>query len=358
MRNSRVRPNVSAGAENFPGAPRIGPVSIEVHRVGTAGVPLSRRQILLGAACACLLPAFVRTAGEASTPPLALTEVAPGIFFRRGIDEDASAANDGAIANIGFVVGREAVAVFDPGGSRVDGQRLLAAIRKTTPLPVRYVVLSHGHPDHLFGAGAFVADAMAIHGASPQFVGHARLPGVLAARGEYYRKRLAAVLGPERAGTFVMPTLLVKDRLALDLGERQLELTAHPVAHTDNDLTAFDPQTGTLLASDLIFIKRIPSLDGSLRGWLNVLATLKAQVKARRAVPGHGPTGVNWPLATADLERYLGILLSETREAIRKGIPIEEAVNIVGRTERDHWVLFDDYHGGNVTQAFKELEWE
>ncbi|HEY1342050.1 MAG TPA: quinoprotein relay system zinc metallohydrolase 2 [Bryobacteraceae bacterium] len=315
----------------------------------TACHGLSRREALLGAACVCCLPGFARSANE-DTASLSLEEIAPGIFFRRGVDEDASAANQGGIANIGFIVGRVAVAVFDPGGSLADGERLRAAIRKRTQLPVRYVILSHGHPDHVFGAAAFQAD-------HPEFVGHQKLPAALAQRSEYYRKRLASVLGKERAGTVVMPTVLVRDRTQLDLGGRRLEITAHPVAHTDNDLTAIDGQTGTLLASDLLFVHRVPSLDGSLRGWLDVLATLKAQ-PARRAVPGHGPTGVDWPHAAADLERYLGTLLRETRDALKKGIPIEEAVNVVGQSERGKWALFDDYHGGNVTQAFKELEWE
>jgi quinoprotein relay system zinc metallohydrolase 2 len=303
---------------------------------------------MLGALCTCCLPALARA--DENHAPATVVEVAPGIFFRRGVDEDATAANEGAIANIGFVTGRDAVAVFDPGGSLADGERLRAALRSRTRLPVRYVVLSHAHPDHIFGAQAFAAD-------HAEFVGHQRLPGVLAQRGEYYRKRLAAIVGQRSAGTVIMPTVLVRDRTDLDLGGRTLQITAHPVAHTDNDLTALDAQTGTLLASDLLFVRRIPSLDGSLRGWLRVLATLKA-LPAQRAVPGHGPTGVDWPKASADLERYLGTLLSETRDAIRKGIPIEEAVNVVGLSERGKWALFDDYHGGNVTQAFKELEWE
>jgi quinoprotein relay system zinc metallohydrolase 2 len=311
---------------------------------------MHRRDALLGGLSLCGLAALGRAANETPAPPLAMEPVADGIFFRRGVDEDANRANEGGIANIGFVVGKSGIAVFDPGGSLLDGQRLRAAIRRASPLPIRYVILSHGHPDHIFGAAAFEADRA-------QVVGHQKLPGVLAARGDYYRKRLAAAVGKERAGTIVMPTVLVRDRTELDLGGRKLVLTAHPVAHTDNDLTALDSQTGTLLASDLLFVRRVPSLDGSLPGWLDVLAALKAE-PARRAVPGHGPTGVDWPNASADLERYLGVLLDETRDAIRKGIPIEEAVNVVGRSERDRWVLFDDYHGGNVTQAFKELEWE
>ena len=105
------------------------------------------------------------------------TEVASGIFFRCGVDEDATAANLGAIANIGFVIGRDAVAVFDPGGSFADGEHLLKAVRGRTRLPIRYVVLSHAHPDHVFGAQAFASE-------QPRFVGHEKLPGALAARGE------------------------------------------------------------------------------------------------------------------------------------------------------------------------------
>jgi quinoprotein relay system zinc metallohydrolase 2 len=310
---------------------------------------LSRREALLGALCGYCLPGLTRSAARAETP-LAVDEVAPGIFIRPGVDEDATARNDDAIANIGFIVGRESVAVFDPGGSRADGERLRAALRKTTQLPIRYVVMSHGHPDHVFGAAAFEQDR-------PAFIGHARLPNSLAQRGEYYRKRLEALLGKERAGTVITPTRLVESRLEVDLGGRVLEITAHPVAHTDTDLSLLDRRSGTLLASDLLFVRRVPSLDGSLRGWLKEVESLKGR-PAKRAVPGHGPTGVDWPAASADLERYLGTLLRETREAIRKGIPIEEAVNVVGRSERGRWSLFDDYHGRNVTQAFKELEWE
>ncbi len=338
----------------------MGRVLPKAHRLGTSDAWISRRQAVLGIACACCVPALGRAADAAAVADPAasderarlpaLAEIVPGIFFRRAADEETSADNLGAIANIGCVVGREGVAVFDPGGSLADGEQLRAAVRRLTPLPVRYVILSHVHPDHIFGAAAFQSDR-------PAFVAHERLPGALAQRGEYYRRRLAAVVGAERAGNVVTPTVLVHDRMEIDLGGRKLELTAHPIAHTDNDLTALDPKTGTLLAADLLFVRRVPSLDGSLRGWLEVLATLKAR-PARRAVPGHGPTSVDWPTAAADLERYLGTLLRETREALRKDIPIEEAVDVVGLAERDRWALFDDYHGRNVTQAFKELEWE
>jgi quinoprotein relay system zinc metallohydrolase 2 len=312
---------------------------------------ISRRSAILGIAACCATGLSRHAAATAAaTPTFPTDEVAPGIHFRRGVDEDATPTNDGAIANIGFIVGRDAVAVMDPGGSLVDGQRLRATILKATNLPIRYVVMSHVHPDHIFGAGAFTED-------KPQFVGHALLPNALAQRGEYYRTHLDQILGPGKAGPVIAPTLLVKDLSQIDLGGRVLEITAHGNAHTDCDLTILDRQTGTLLLSDLLFVERVPSLDGSLKGWLAELAKLKT-VGAKRAVPGHGPTSVDWPSASRDLERYLGTLQRETRQAIAKGVDIGQAAKTVALSERDKWKLFDDYNGHNVTRAYKELEWD
>jgi quinoprotein relay system zinc metallohydrolase 2 len=310
---------------------------------------LSRRDVLFGVG-ACCVSGLTRAAPRATGDTWPTDEVAPGIHIRRGADEDATPANQDAIANIGFIVGREAIAVMDPGGSLADGQRLRATIRKVTNLPIRYVVMSHVHPDHIFGAGAFTQD-------KPQFVGHTLLPNALARRGEYYRAHLDQILGHGRAGPVITPTLLVKDRQQVDLGGRTLEITAHGNAHTDCDLSVLDGQTGTLLLSDLLFVERVPSLDGSLKGWLAELARLKT-VRARRAVPGHGPTSVNWPSASADLERYLSTLQREVRQAIAQGVGIDQASKTVALSERNRWKLFDDYHGHNVIRAYKELEWD
>ena len=310
---------------------------------------LSRRQTLLMGLAAGCLPGWTCSAPRSGSP-WPTDEVAPGIHVRRGLDEDVTASNDDAIANIGFIIGREAVAVTDAGGSLNDGRRLRESIRQATPLPIRYVLMSHVHPDHLFGAGAFRAD-------QPVYVGHARLPRALSLRWDYYRARTEAILGKDTVGAAVTPTMLVHDRAQIDLGGRVIDLTAHGIAHTDSDLSAFDRETGTLIAADLLFVRRVPSLDGSLKGWLKELQLLKS-VAAKRAVPGHGPTSVDWPSGCRDLERYLQALLRETRAAIAQGRDIDAAVKTVGLSERTRWALFDDYNGHNVIQAFKEVEWE
>ena len=311
------------------------------------GVVLGRRAAMLSLAAVATRPAH---AAEPSAKPFAMDEVAPGLHVRLGVHEDATAANDDAIANIGFVVGQEAVAVIDPGGSRTDGARLRASIRAVTALPIRYVILSHMHPDHVFGCEAFADD-------DPAFIAHANMLGALVARGEYYRRELADTLGLDEAGDYAKPTRLVEGLATIDLGGRVLELRAHGVAHTDNDLSVLDRQTGTLWAADLLFVERIPALDGSLLGWQREMAVLAA-LPATRAVPGHGPTSVPWPAGAADQARYLGTLTREIRGLIAHDGTIEMAVATVAAGERGRWRLFDDYNGRNVTAAFKELEWE
>jgi quinoprotein relay system zinc metallohydrolase 2 len=309
----------------------------------------TRRKILFGGLCLCCAPALPRRA-SATSEPFAMEEIAEGIHIRRGLDEDATAANDDAIANIGFIIGRDGVLVADPGGSLADGERLRAAIRQKTQKPIKYVVLSHVHPDHVFGAGAFRAD-------DPVFVGHARLARELNVRGKYYRKALAELYGEDRAGPIVKPSFEVADQATIDLGERRIIATAHKAAHTTCDLSLFDVKTATLLPADLVFVTRIPSLDGSLHGWLDTLASLK-QEPAQRAVPGHGPVSIAWPGGAADLERYLNVLARDTRHAVDAGIGLDKASETLALSERDKWLLFDAYNGRNIAQAYKEMEWQ
>jgi quinoprotein relay system zinc metallohydrolase 2 len=295
--------------------------------------------------------AVATAAGHTETAPLPVTEIAAGVFVHNGVHEEASSANEDEIANIGFIIGGDAVAVIDPGGSLAEGAALRAAIRARTDRPIRYVILTHVHPDHVFGAAGFRDD-------HPEFVGHSKLPGALTQRGEYYLRRLRGALGEEANGTeIVAPSVLVADRLDLELGGRRLTLQAHGPAHTDNDLTIFDHNTRTFWLADLLFVDRIPVVDGSLVGWLKELQEVTA-IPAERAVPGHGPVTVRWPGAAEPERRYLETVAHDTRLAIKAGIGIADAYHHVAHSERGHWLLFDDYHPRNVTASYKELEWE
>jgi quinoprotein relay system zinc metallohydrolase 2 len=306
--------------------------------------------VLVLAVLACICAASAR-ANDDRAAPLAMQEVAAGIYVHSGAHEEPAAANRGDVANIGFIVGQRCVAVIDTGASLAVGQALRAAVRAVTPLTVCFVINTHVHPDHILGNAAFRDD-------HPVFVGHARLPAAMAAKGPIYQRALARDIGTSAEGSdLIAPGQTVVERGELDLGGRVLELRAWKTAHTDNDLTVFDRTTGTLWLSDLLFADRIPVLDGSIRGWLAAIDELSA-LPARHVVPGHGSLNLPWPQALAPQHAYLATLAADIRRTLAEGQTLARAVETAAATERGKWLLFDEYNRRNAAAAFAELEWE
>jgi quinoprotein relay system zinc metallohydrolase 2 len=322
------------------------PGSREAARAAPRSWPIA---LALAARCVLAQPAAEPVA------PLPVTRIGDGLYVFYGAQEDASAQNLGAIANVGFVVGDRCVAVIDTGGSAIEGARLQAAVRAATDRPVCAVINTHMHPDHVYGNSAFAGARD-----SPQFIGHVHLAPALAARSESYARALQRTLGEEAArdSRLVMPTRTVtrEQPFSLDLGGRTLSLRAWRTAHTDNDLTVYDERTGTLWAGDLLFCERIPALDGSLTGWLAVMDAIEA-MKPQRIVAGHGRCD-EWRTALAAQRRYLQALADGTRAQIRAHHPIGQAMQEVAGDERERWLLFDAYHRRNIAAAYAELEWE
>jgi quinoprotein relay system zinc metallohydrolase 2 len=306
----------------------------------------------LGALLIAILAYSQSALSSEAVSPLAVEEIAPGVFVHAGEVALMSEDNLGDIANIGFVIGDKGVAVVDTGGSVPVGRGLLAAIRAHTDKPILYVINTHEHPDHVFGNAAF-------DGIGATFVGHHNLPRSLATRGEFYLKAFRRIIGDKLVDEvkIIPPTLTVADRMTLDLGGRTLELQAWPPAHTDCDLTVLDTTTRTLFAGDLVFVRHLPIIDGSLKGWLKILDVL-AQVPAVRVIPGHGPVGLPWPRALDSERAYFDRLAADVKTSIAKGEPVESADKSAGQSERDDWRLFDDYNPRNATAAYSEYEWD
>ena len=223
-------------------------------------------------------------------------EIAPGVFVHQGRHALATRENAGDIANCGFIVGPSRRRHRHE-RQRADGRRLRACEvdhRPANPLRRQH---AHAPRPRSSATPAFKPD-------SPVFVAHHKL-----ARGSLHAPSAIspspASVGEAFAGTeIVLPDRGVEERTTLELGGRRIVLEAHKTAHTDNDLTIRDEATGTLFLGDLLFAGHVPTLDGSFRGWLAVLADLRRR-DAARVVPGHGPAAMSWPQALDPPRRYL-----------------------------------------------------
>ena len=199
----------------------------------------------------------------------AVEEIGDGVFVHRGRHAIPSPANLNDTSNIGFVIGEESVAVIDAGGSAAVASAVMFHIRERTDLPVQYLILTHMHPDHVLGAQVF-------RDAGATIIGHRKLDRALKARARTYTDNLRRLIGEQgfEGSAIVLPDEGVDGTRELDLGGRILRLEAHPTAHTDNDLTVLDEQTGLWFLGDLLFAGHTPALDGSITGWIERMKAL------------------------------------------------------------------------------------
>jgi quinoprotein relay system zinc metallohydrolase 2 len=281
-----------------------------------------------------------------------VSEIAAGVFVHSGKPLALDAPGHDDIANIGFIVGTRCVAVIDTGGSVRIGRALHSAIRRSTSLPICYVINTHVHVDHVLGNAAFKDDA-------PIFVGHADLAAALGRSRDFFLRNYAADLdAPAQADQIIAPSrgIAAGSDADLDLGGRHLQLHAWPKAHTDCDLTVYDAKSGTLWAGDLLFVGRLPAIDGSIKGWLAVIDEL-ARMQVERVVPGHGPVSGKLAAALEPERKYLQALMQGVRAELAAGKTMQEAIKQAEPGKAD-WLLWDETYPRNVARVYQELEWE
>ena len=290
--------------------------------------------------------------GNAAAAALAVRQVAAGDFVHFGKVSLTTRTNRGDIANLGIVVGPDAVAIIDSGGgAKLDARCWLPSAQSptdpstTSSTRTNIQITSSAMPRLRPGSRL-----QAITTCRPS------LPRTPISTCDPFAKSLGAAAIAEVR--IIVSTLLVDNEITFDLGGRRLRLTAwSPSAHTACDLTVLDETTGTLFAGDLVFLQHIPVVDGSAVGWLKVLPRLAA-LPAERVVPGHGGLVASWPQALDDERRYLGTLVSDARRLVAAGVPLARAVAVIGLAGRSRWRPFDEYNPRHAAATFSELEWK
>ncbi len=269
-----------------------------------------------------LLPGVLALQALAADAEVKAVSVAQDVWFVQGESALGSSANRNFISNAAFVVTPEGVVVIDALGSPALAQELIAQIGRVTPLPIRYVVVTHFHADHIYGLQVFKA-------AGARIVAHAA--------GREYLLSDSARLRLEASRQEMAPWIDGNTRLVeadqwfeggesvLDLGGRKFHIRHVGPAHTPEDLVVFDPQSGVLFAGDLVFRGRVPFVgQADSRRWIESLSRA-LDFQPRLLVPGHGPVSSQ---AREDLtltRDYLSYLRQTMGEAARNMEPFDEA---------------------------------
>ncbi|MBU6257549.1 MAG: MBL fold metallo-hydrolase [Burkholderiales bacterium] len=271
----------------------------------------------------CLLALALAAFGAAArAAPLHAQPVADHVWFVQGETALGSKANRNFISNAGFVVTDGGVLVVDALGSPVLARELLAEIRRVTDQPLRVVVVTHYHADHVYGLQVFKA-------AGATIVAHAEGRAYLESdtarqRLEASRKDLAPWID---ANTHLVPAdrWLTEPVTHLQLGSYDIVLRHVGPAHTPEDMVVVIPKLGVMFSGDLFFRGRIPYVgQADSRRWIASLDRM-IEYRPRIAIPGHGAVSTD-PIADLNFTRgYLEYLRRTMGAAARNLDSFDEA---------------------------------
>ncbi len=297
---------------------------------------------------------IVASADDAdATATLKATQVTDRVWFVQGAAALGSPANRNFISNAGFVVTDDGVVVIDALGSPALAKELLAEIHRVTTQPVRYVILTHYHADHIYGLQVFKA-------AGATIIGHSEAREYL--NSDTAQKRLEASR-IELAPWVDDKTRLVPADRWLDAEETRLRVGSFDFlirhvgpAHTPEDVVVFVPKLGVLFSGDLFFRGRIPFVgQADSRLWIASLERLMTY-KPRVVVPGHGPVSTD-PMADLQLTRdYLLYLRLTMGEAAHNLEPFEEAYAKADWSRYDKLPLFRAANRMNAYNTYLLME--
>ena len=230
-----------------------------------------------------------------------------------------------------FITTAKGVVVTDPISSDA-ATWLKAKIKTLTDQPVRYVIYSHHHNDHVTGGSVFADTALFISQAAA-------------------RPKILQATDPQTP----VPDLTFSDRMFIDLGGKRIELIYTGRNHSDNSLVVLLPQDRLLFAVDFIPVETIAYRalpDGYPDEWIDSLKQVEG-LEFDTLVPGHGKIGKKEHVQ--QFRVYLEDLRAAVLEQVQKGVGIEEAKKNVQLPKYEQWQRYAEWFPENVEGMYRYL---
>ncbi|HNA26497.1 MAG TPA: MBL fold metallo-hydrolase [Nitrospira sp.] len=268
----------------------------------------------------CLLMLSAEAAAQSSRPDDEITKLADDVYIFRHQFHQAV-----------FITTPKGVIVTDPISADAAAW-LNVEIKKLTDQPVRYVIYSHHHNDHITGGSVFAGQAI--------FVSHALA-----------RPNILEAADP----TTPVPDLTFTDRLSIDLGGTQVELIYTGKNHSDNSVVMLLPQRKLLFAVDFIPVETVAyrTLNSDYPDeWIESLKKVE-QLDFEVLVPGHGKIGRKDHVRL--FRGYLEDLRAAVLEHVKQGRSLEETKQAVRLPKYEQWQRYADWFPENVEGMYRYL---
>ncbi|MEO3429197.1 MBL fold metallo-hydrolase [Pelagibius sp. CAU 1746] len=223
-----------------------------------------------------------------------------------------------------FLVTEEGVIASDPINAEA-ARWLNDEVQRRFGQPIRYVVYSHDHADHIAGGEVFAE-------AGATIIAHERAK--------------AAILGEGRPTA--VPDITFTDRMSLNLGGKTVELVHVGPNHSDNMIVMHFPAERVVFAVDFISVKRLPFRtlsDAYFPQWMDAIARVE-EIDFDILAPGHGDMGTK--ADAADHRRYLETLYDQVLAAARAGKSVEEMKAEITLDAYSGWQQYEAWRGENI----------
>lgn len=272
--------------------------------------------------------------------------------------------NEGHTSNAGFVVTSEGVVVYDALGTPALGYRLLQRIREVTDKPVKKIIVSHYHADHIYGL-----QALEEHAGAPEVVAQMLALGYIggdrASQGEAAQRRLAQrreALFPwvDEKTFLVAPDTTFDKTYTFTLGGLTFDVRHMGPAHAPGDSIMLVRELGVLFSGDVIYKGRIPFLDSpetDVQHWLAGLdKLLQLDPPPRFIIPGHGEGDTDAAKALAYTRGYLVYVVESMKQGLLAGKSFAETYASTDWSAYAHMPAFEASNRGNAYRIYLELE--
>jgi glyoxylase-like metal-dependent hydrolase (beta-lactamase superfamily II) len=282
-----------------------------------------------------------------------IKKVSEHVYYVEGVPGIAT-DNEGFISNAGFVITGDGVVVFDSLGTPSLAYKLIQKIKEITEQPIKKVLVSHFHADHIYGLQVFEelgAEIIAPYGAQKYIQSDA-------AKDRLEERQFSLNPWVNENTHLVLPDTTISKSTQFTLGDLTFTINFMGKAHSDGDLTMLVEPDKVLFSGDIIFQARIPFVGSAdSKKWLETLTRLETE-GLTALVPGHGPASTD-PKNTISLtRRYLAYLRKVMGAGVEEFTPFDEVYADADWSEFKDLPAFDEGNRINAYQVYLSMEAE